>query len=122
MEELIAARFNVYWYLSFIVPAALMLTFTFSRSKKLLFLGVIISLIATYSLCNISVQEKWKVRNEIAQTNMERKYATVDGANLVFSALFIGPFEAIIYTSIWGVLGWKLWPKVRSKGFWKFET
>jgi uncharacterized membrane protein YiaA len=122
MEELIAARFNVYWYLSFVAPAVVMLIFTFSRTKKLLILGVIISLIATYTLSNIAVQEKWKVRNQVAQTDIEREHATADGANLIFTAFFIGPFEAIIYTSIWGVLGWRLWPRVRRKWLVKFET
>jgi len=117
MEELLAARFNNYWYMSFLIPAVVMLVFTFPMRKKLLVAGVIISLVATYTLCNFSVQEKWKVRNEIAQTNQEREFATADGANLVFTAFFIAPFEAILYTFIWGFLGWRVWPKVRRKWF-----
>ena len=122
MEELIAARYNLFWYLSLFAPAVVMLTFTFSRSKRLLIVGIIISLITTYTLCNISVQEKWKVRNEIAQTDAEREYATSDGANLVFTAFFIGPFEASIYTTAWGILGWRVWPRVRNSGHKKIES
>lgn len=105
MEELITARFNVYWSLSFATPAVVMLIFTFSRNKKLLVLGAIISLIATYTLCNLAVKEKWEVRNEMAQTTLEHEYATADGANLVFTAFFIAPFEAIVYTLFWSILG-----------------
>jgi hypothetical protein len=43
-------------------------------------------------LCKISVREKWKVRYEIAKTSEELGYAYADGANLVFTAIFIGPF------------------------------
>ena len=115
MEDMVAAKYNIYWYLSFIIPAVVMLLFTFWKNKKLLTFAVIISLTATYTICNISVQEKWKVRSEIAQTDKEREYAMADGANLVFTAYFIAPFEAILYTSIWGILGWSLWPKIRNK-------
>jgi len=111
MEELVATKFNIYWYLSFIVPAVVMLFFTFWRNKKLFIFATIISLVATYTLCNISVEEKWNARYEIAKTDKEREYAMADGANLVFTALFISPFEAILYTSIWGIIGWRVWQK-----------
>jgi amino acid transporter len=115
MEEMIAARFNIYWYLSFIVPAIVMLLATFWRRKSLLILGILISLAATYILCNISVQEKWDTRMQIAQTEEESKYATADGANIVFTVYITGPFEAILHTSFWGILGWKVWPRIRQK-------
>lgn len=122
MEDMIAAKYNIYWYLSFIIPAVVMLLFTFWKNKKLLTFAVIISLTITYTLCNISVQEKWKVRGEIAQTEKGREYAMADGANLVFTAYFIAPFEAILYTSTWGILGWTIWPRIRRKRNNKVET
>jgi|GEM_PF-5946580 len=109
MEELVAARFNLFWYLSLIAPAAIMLTVTYFSRKTLLITGIVLSLLRTYLLCNVSVQQKWKIRNELARTDEEMEYATADGANRVFTAFVIGPFEALLYTSFWGICGWRLW-------------
>ncbi len=115
MDPMLAARFNVYWWLSIVAPAVIMLAVTYWHRRAPLIVGAIFSLVITYALCNFSVQEKWQVRNEIAQTDSEREYATKDGANLVFTLLFIGPFEAVVYTSLWGLVGWRLWPRLRRK-------
>jgi hypothetical protein len=113
---MLAARFNLYWYLSLVAPALIMLAATYWHRRAGLIVGVLISLVVTYTLCNISVQEKWRIRNEIAVTDSEREYATADGANIVFTAFLFGPIEAIAYTSLWGVVGWRLWPRLRRKG------
>lgn len=110
-----AARFNIYWYLSILAPALIMLAVTYWRRRVPVILGVLFSLVLTYALCNLAVQEKWRIRNEIAKTEIEQEYATADGANLVFTALIIGPFEAIAYTSIWGIIGWRCWPRLRKQ-------
>lgn len=115
MEEMHAARFNIYWYLSLAVRLVVMAVATYWRRKPLLWAGVAVSLVATYLLCNAAVQTKWQTRWEIAKTEEERRYATADGANLVFTALFIGPFEAILYTTVWGVAGWRAWGRVRKR-------
>jgi hypothetical protein len=115
MEEMIAARFNLWWYLSLIVPAVVMLTATFWHKRYLFIIAIVLSLLATYALCNISVREKWKTRFEIAKTQPENEYSSADGANLVFTAIAIGPFEAILYTAFWGLIGWKLWPKILKR-------
>jgi len=70
---------------------------------------------STYTLCNISVREKWGKRFELAKTDEELEYASADGANLVFTAIAIGPFEAILYTSFWSFVGWKLWPRLKIR-------
>jgi hypothetical protein len=85
MEEMIAARYNLWWYLSFFVPALIMLTGTFWNKRHILIIAIILSLVSTYILSNISVGEKWKVRYEIAKTSKELDYASADGANLVFT-------------------------------------
>lgn len=115
MDELVAARFNGYWFLSLIGPAVVMLFATFWHKKPILVTGIVISLLLTYALCNISVQEKWEKRMQIAQTHEELAYATTDGANLVFTLFVLAPFEAILYTSVWGIVGWRIWPKYRTK-------
>ena len=121
MEELYAARYNIWWYLSFFTPFGVMILATFWHKKSWLVLGVVLSVVATYSLCNLAVQKKWHDRLELAETDEELSYATRDGANLVFTALVIGPFEAILYTSIWGVVGWRLWPKIKTENKQKTE-
>jgi len=115
MEAMIAARYNLWWYLSFLVPALIMITGTFWNKRNILIIAIILSLVATYTLCNISVREKWKVRYEIAKTSKELDYSSADGANLVFTAIFIGPFEAILYTTIWGIIGWFGWSRLKTK-------
>ncbi len=115
MEELIVARYNLWWYLSFFVPALVMIAGTFWHKKAILIIAITISLFATYTLCNISVREKWGKRFELAKTDEELEYASADGANFVFTAIAIGPFEAILYTSFWGFVGWKLWPRLKIR-------
>ena len=114
MEELYAARYNIFWYLSIIAPAAIMIFSTFWHKKQTLIIAIIISLVTTYTLCNLSVQKKWRTRYEIAKTEKEKAYATADGANLVFTAYIIGPFESALYTTIWGVIGWAGWTKIKK--------
>ena len=90
-----------------------MIVGTFWHKRYILIIAIILSLFATYAMCNMSVREKWKVRFELAKTEDQLEYVTADGANLVFTAFFIGPFEAVLYTSFWGFLGWKGWPRLR---------
>lgn len=115
MEEMIAARYNLWWYLSILLPALIMLTGTYWDKRYVLVAAIIFSLFSTYILCNIYVREKWKARHEIAETSKELDYASADGANLVFTAIFIGPFEAIFYTAIWGIIGRLGWKKLKFK-------
>ena len=115
MDPMFSAQFNVYWWLSIVAPALIMLAVTYWHRRVALIVGVILSLVITYALCNFSVQEKWRIRNEVAQTDSERDYAQRDGANLVFTLVFIGPFEAVLYTTLWGVVGWRMWPRLRRK-------
>ena len=114
MESMFAARYNIYWYLSFVAPMVIMLIGTLRRKKSFLMIAILISLVSTYYLCNISVQKKWQDRFNLAVTEEEREYAHTDGANLAFTTILIGPFEAVLYTSIWGVVGWYGWPKIRK--------
>ncbi len=115
MEELYAARYNIWWFLSFIAPALIMVISTFWHKKWILIIAVFFSLFITYTLCNLAVQKKWDTRCEIAKTEEELEYATADGANLVFTAFFIAPFESVLYTTIWGMLGWRLWPRIKGE-------
>lgn len=55
------------------------------------------------------------MRFESAKTEQEFEQASADGANLVFTALFFAPFEAIAYTSVWSVIGWRTWRRSKMK-------
>ncbi len=113
MQAMYAARFNDFWYFSFVAPAEIMLATTYLRSRLALVLGALLSLGGTFALCNLSVQEKWDSRLEMAETDRELEYATADGANLVFTYFAIAPFESIVYTSLWGFVGWRYWPRIK---------
>lgn len=107
MNEMEAARFNIYWFLSFIAPAAIMIIAAYRHKRYIMVLGALLSLVTTFTLCNMAVSEKWHMRSEIADTEQEREYATEDGANLAFTLLVFAPFEALFYTSFWGFIGWR---------------
>jgi hypothetical protein len=102
-----AARFNVYWFLALLAPAAIMIAATYTRRILPLLIGVGVSLFVTYNLCYMAVDKKWDTRMKIAQTDAEREYASADGANRVATVLVIAPFEAVLYTSVWGIVGWR---------------
>ena len=115
MDEMTIARFNIYWFLSFIIPAVVMLFVTYKKSKPIFIIGIILSVLLTYALCNLAVKEKWLIRNRVAVTEQQKSYATSDGANLVFTAIAIAPLEALIYTALWGFVGRKVWSKRNIK-------
>ena len=115
MSEMAAARFNAFWFLSFLAPAAIMLLVTFWKEKRVFVAGVVISLVVTYTLCNLAVQEKWQTRIEMANPEKQLEAATADGANTVFTAYFFGPLEAVLYTWFWGYIGRKVWPILQKQ-------
>lgn len=115
MNEMAAARFNVFWFLSILAPAVIMLLATFWQEKRIWVVGAAISLSVTYLLCNLAVQEKWHTRLELAKTETQLAAATRDGANLVFTAYISGPLEAMVYTWFWGSMGRKAWPILKKQ-------
>ena len=88
---------------------------TYFRRKSILVVGILLSLSATYVLCNAAVQEKWRIRFESAKTEQELERASADGANLVFTAILIAPLESVAYTTLWSVIGWRTWRRVAKK-------
>lgn len=114
MEELYAAKYNMYWYLSYIAPAVIMILAAFGGRKKIFIVGIIISLVATWWLRGTAVVEKWNIRNEIADTPEEKAYAEADGANLLVEGGFVAPFQAVVSTFIWGFAGWIAWHLVKK--------
>ena len=108
-----AARFNIFWFFWLIAPAVTMLVATYKPSKIKIISSILLSLILTYTFSNLAVIRKWDIRMEIAKTKEELDYATADGANKVFTLMFIAPLEAIIFTSFWGGVGYFIY---RQKG------
>lgn len=101
-----AAQFNVFWCLAMGVPAIIMLSATWFKARAVWWIAGLISVLAAYSLINISVEVKWDRRIDGAKTPEERQYWTErDGANLVFAAYVSGPVQAVIYTLFWGYVG-----------------
>jgi hypothetical protein len=103
-----SARFNVFWFVSVLAPAAIMLFASLARRWWLTALAAALSVAATYWFCLIAVEQKWTIRYDLVQSDpeLQRLYDS-DGANQAFTAVVTGPIEAVGYTVLWGFLGWK---------------
>ena len=101
--------YNVYWWLSLIAPAVIMLIARATRSRKIYWLAVVCSVIVTYVLCLQAVELKWAIRNATATLDSEIERATSDGANLVFNAILLAPLQAVLFTWFWGWIGRQIW-------------
>jgi hypothetical protein len=103
------ARFNVFWFLSLLAPALIMIAASTARRIWLSLAAAAISLGATYCLCLLSVERKWDIRLRLATTDAQRQWVyDHDGANQAATVVITGPLEAVVYTVLWGVVGWKL--------------
>lgn len=91
-----------------------MLIATYKPSKIKVISLVMLSLLLTYSFSNLAVIRKWDIRMEIANTKEELEYATADGANKVFTLMFIAPIESIFFTSLWGGVGYYVHRKKKN--------
>jgi hypothetical protein len=104
-----SARFNVFWFLSLLVPAVVMLAASLGRKWWLSGIAALASVTTTYWLCLLAVSRKWSIRSELATSEAQRQWVyDSDGGNQAFTAVVTGPLEAILYTALWAFLGWKL--------------
>jgi hypothetical protein len=111
-----AARLNVFWFLSLLVPATIMLAASTGRRIWLSLGAAAVSLAATYWLCLLAVARKWDIRAASATTEVQKQWVyDHDGANQAFTAVVTGPLEALVYTLFWGVIGWKLISMYQSR-------
>jgi hypothetical protein len=103
------ARFNVFWFLSLLAPAAIMLIGSLGHRLWQSLIAGGLSVYLTYWLCLLAVTRKWDMRLAQATTEAQRQLVfDSDGGNQAFTAVITGPLEAVIYTVLWGVVGWKL--------------
>lgn len=106
---------NEYFYLSLAAPALIMLVAGMVRNDRLLSAAIICSLIATFLLCNLAVDLKWKIRRATAITAFEKDRASNDGGNRIFTAILVAPLEAVILTAFWGWAGCLAGDLLRSR-------
>jgi hypothetical protein len=110
------ARLNVFWFLSLVAPALIMLAASTGRRVWLSLGAAMFSLAVTYWLCLLSVARKWEIRASLATTDVQKQWVyDLDGANQAFTAIVTGPLEAIAYTILWGLIGWKLASMYQSR-------
>ena len=110
------ARLNVFWFLSLLVPAVIMLTASTGKRVWLSAGAAVVSLAATYWLCLLAVARKWDIRAASAATEAQKQWVyDHDGANQAFTAVVTGPLEAVGYTLLWGVIGWALISRYQSR-------
>lgn len=117
------ARLNVFWFLSLLAPALIMLSASAGRRIWLSLSAAVVSLGLTYWLCLLSVERKWDIRASLATTEAQRQWVyDHDGANQAFTAVVTGPLEAVVYTVLWGLVGWKLFSLYQSRSSPKDRT
>ena len=110
------ARLNVFWFSSLLAPALIMIAASTALRIWLSLAAAVVSLGATYWLCLLSVTRKWDIRASLATTDAQKLWVyDHDGANQAFTAVITGPLEAVVYTVLWGVIGWKLVAMYQSR-------
>jgi hypothetical protein len=110
------ARLNVFWFLSLLVPALIMVAASCGRRVWLILGAGVVSLAATYWLCLLAVARKWDIRASLATTEAQKQWVyDHDGANQAFTAVVTGPIEAIASTVLWGVIGWKFISMLKAR-------
>lgn len=96
-----SATYNIFWYAKFAVPVVAATLAFFLRHKAVMLLLLAMAAPMTYALSVNAIRTKWEVRFEAAKTEREKAIvASSDGANLVAGAMFIAPFEAIVYNAM----------------------
>lgn len=103
------ARFNLFWFIWLIAPAAIMLTAAYLGKRYITVIAIAISLISTYMLSNLAVIEKWNIRVQTAITEQQQEAAMADGANKVFTRIFFAPLGAVFVTWFWFWVGRHIW-------------
>ncbi len=104
MDHMMLARFNLFWFLWLSAPILLMWYATRTSRRVRLICCAILSLLLTYYFSNLAVDRKWDLLSDWADTPEALEIAQRDGANRVFTLLFLGPAEAVVLTVFWGVL------------------
>jgi hypothetical protein len=102
---------NSFWWLSWIAPLVIMFVACATRNRAIFWLGVVSSIVVTYILCVQATEAKWIMRNSTASSERDIEFANADGANLVFTALFLAPFQAIFFTWLWSKIGRRIWQR-----------
>jgi Protein of unknown function (DUF3997) len=93
-----SARYNVYYWLTFAIPALIMFLAAFVRGNDLWWGLAIICIVLTTIVSGQSIWTKWSIRRELfPETYFENT------GNLAFSYI-IGPFEGLAYTGLFAIL------------------
>jgi hypothetical protein len=114
METLYAAKYNVYWYLSFAAPAAIMLFATLWHRKWVLILGILVSLSLAVPLRMASVRVRWDRQAEIARTPEELFAVQARDLPPMVEVAILSPSQALLSTALWSAIGWIGWARVRA--------
>ena len=111
MDDMMLARFNLFWFLWLSAPILPMWYATRKLSRVRLICCAALSLLLTYCFSNLAVDRKWDLLSDWADTPEEMEIAQRDGANRVFTLSLLGPAEAVALTVFWG--GFFRWQRQR---------
>jgi hypothetical protein len=112
MEELFKAPCNNYSYISFFLPVLVMLAGGYFQKKSIFIACILFSLVSTYYICQLSIQERWKVDEALAIANNDTSI-DFESEEITTRAFYIASIESVLYTAVWSVVGWRLWPLLR---------
>ncbi|MBN2131171.1 MAG: hypothetical protein JW741_16850 [Sedimentisphaerales bacterium] len=115
MGELTAAKYNSYWFLSFVVPAVILFAAAYWHRRGILIVGVLLSLSAAIPLRIAAVRVRWDRQRE-ATALFEGHYASWDhDPAAMVEVAFIAPVQAFLSAGFWSLYWWFLWPRVRGR-------
>jgi hypothetical protein len=92
------ARYNVYYWLTFVTPAIIMLLAAFVRRTEFWWALAVICFIGTTNMSGESIWTKWSIRRELFP---EIHFQST--GNQVFSYV-IAPFEGLLYTGFFALI------------------
>jgi len=92
------ARYNVYYWLTFVTPAIIMLLAAFVRRSDLWWALAVVCFIGTTNMSGESIWTKWSIRRELFP---ETHFQSI--GNLTFSYI-IAPFEGLVYTGFFAAV------------------
>lgn len=116
MKELQAARYNIYWFLSFLVPAVILFVATYWHRRRVLVLGVFLSLSVAVPLRIAAVFVRWDKQIKVTNSLEEIHAVWARDPPVLMEVAFIAPLQALLSVGFWSPYWWGVWPWVRRHG------
>ena len=114
MGELAAAKYNTCWFLSFVAPAVILFVAAYWHRRRILILGVLLSLSVAVPLRIAAVFVRWDRQIEVAGSCEKVHAAWADDPPVFVEVVAIAPLQALLSAGVWSLYWWGVWPWVRG--------